>query len=106
MHLEQNIRRRQLDGAYDVWQKMPVVWYYGEEDTLVLRDEWVLVACFPPTEEGYWSAFRFCNSCFLRNNASAPEWAGDGSGVSLKEPWISALSLCNSETITDITTEV
>lgn len=49
--------------------------------------EWLPVAIFGSKDE----AIRFWNACFTSSNATAPDWAGDGSGSSLKEPWIAAL---------------
>lgn len=95
MRLEQDIRQRAYDGKFEVWQRIdtrPPGFWDASEDRGYLRPEsrgeWMPVAVFWT----YNFAIRFCNACFTRNSALAPAWAGDGSGSSLSEPWIAALS--------------
>lgn len=95
--LEQDIRKRKIDGQFEVWQKMPVTWSAHFLDGTYDRalgfttEDWVLVALFSE----YMPAVRFCNSCFLASKERAPETAGDGSGQSLSQPWIEVLSVRN-----------
>lgn len=89
MRLEQDLRQRQLDGRWEVWQKMPVRWLcYGQPGSIrdiyddplvVMSPEWLPVAVFASRDD----AVRFWNASFLASKARAPEWAGDGFGTSL-----------------------
>lgn len=83
IHLEQDIRRRASDNKFEVWQKMPVRWpvqpLSGDEPFTVDTLEWLPVASFSKYDE----AIRFCNRSFLSSNATAPVWAGDGTGSTL-----------------------